>query len=121
MPVSYLVRMLALPHHSSHQRVRLPADTVPWRPARRRDQSTGHPDLKAARTLTGILNKMTDKNAARMWTLLRGLSVKTEYGLYLLVETVCRRAIAEPREVTRCADVCVALADMQVAFLLMIV
>ena len=88
--------------------------------------SAGHiqrtPDLQTARTLTEVLNKMADGNAACMHQKLRSLTVVTEYGLYLLVDTVCRRATAEPSEISRCADVCAVLADMQVSFLsLMIV
>ena len=58
---------------------------------------------------------MADDNPARMRKTLHGLSVKkTEYGLYTLVDTVYRRAVAEPSQVSRCAGVCSVLADMQV-------
>ena len=91
------------------------AGCAPWKPFSRRDKSSEHPDLLAARALTGVLNKMTDENAGRMRDTLLSLSVETEYGLYTLVDTVCRRALAEPSQVEMCAEVCSILADVQVS------
>ena len=92
-------------------------ESVPWRPSHRRDTSCEHPDLRTAKTLTGILNKTADGNSACIRGKLSSLTVVTEYGLYLLVDTVYRRALAEPSEISRCADVCAVLADMQASFL----
>ena len=78
--------------------------------------SSEHPELRAARTLTGVLNKLSGDNTARLHETLRRLPVTSEHGLYILVDTVCRRAVAEAGELSRCADVCAVLADMQVSF-----
>ena len=90
---------------------------MPWSCRRHRDSSSEHPDLRAARTLTGVLNKLSSNNTARLHETLRRLPVKSEHGLYILVDTVCRRAVAEASELSRCADVCAVLAGIQVSFL----
>ena len=87
----------------------------PWRSRSRSKVPNQHGDLKAARSLTGILNKVTEANGDRMKEALLELTVRTEYGLYTLVDTVCRRALADPSQCWRCAEVCAVLADMEVS------
>ena len=57
---------------------------------------------------------MADFDKERIQETLRSLAVKTECGLYTLVDTVCRRALAEPAEMSWCADVCSYLVDTKV-------
>ena len=56
---------------------------------------------------------MADASKERIQETLRSLSVETECGLYTLVDTVCRRALAEPDQISWCANVCLYLVDMQ--------
>ena len=89
---------------------------MPWIPPSRGDRPEEHPDLQTARTLTGVINKVTSESAPRLLDKLRHLSVQTEYGLYLLVDAVFRAALERPKMAETLADVCGILCNVQVGF-----